>query len=429
MLKNVFILNFLKLYNMVWKLAIPLLSGNSRLKQGLAARISPDLLPDADIWIQAASAGEARLSASIVNAMNPSKKLSILVTSLTLQGMDILKEQLKPSHLTPNVSIEIHWFPFDKPDIMKTAVRKVNPAVMVLLETELWPGLLFCLKENRTKIIIANARLSAKSARLYRLTRFIWKQISPDVILATSQKDANRYGQIFQTAKIQTMHNIKFEALTLQNQVDPLENTLKKFIPPSIPLTILASVRKQEEAMGMKMIRYLLKKYPDQVIAVFPRHMHRIKAWERSLTKQKIEYRLRSKLRSPVQKKQVVLWDTFGELNTACAFASTVFVGASLVPLGGQNFLEPMLHGALTVTGPHCDDFQWAAGAAFKDNLVVRKNSWKQVADTILKGLSEESIATRQKRKSNARERIKNYHGGSETVCTEILKSFDASCK
>ena len=423
MIKNAFILNFFKLYNMLWRLSIPFLKKNKRLRSGFEKRIDSFHHTKADIWIQAASAGEAFLAANILKRLSPKTYLKILVTTTTAQGMDILQTRLTKKMIHKSIDLKIEWFPFDMPDTIEKTIKIINPRVMVLLETEIWPALLYFLKQNKTQIFIINARLSKNSYTHYLKTKFFWKHLSPDTILATSDKDAQRYEQVFEGAMVNTMPNIKFEAIdTDEDDVNTLKQ-IKKILPQALPLTILASVRKQEEKEMVHILKNILKTVPNQVVAIFPRHIHRVSAWEKRLTSQNLNFHLRSKINSCLKNPCIILWDTFGELKTVYGLASVVFVGGSLKPLGGQNFIEPAIQGAVIVTGPYYDDFAWATNDIFKKGIVIKQNYWKAVARTITQAL--EKPGSRSDRKRLALEYLQSNQGGTQQACHEILKVFD----
>jgi 3-deoxy-D-manno-octulosonic-acid transferase len=423
MTENAFILNFFKLYNMLWNLSLPFLARNNRLKQGFQERSSSGHHSKADIWIQAASAGEAYLAVHILKTLLPKTRLKVLVTTTTSQGMDILKNGLTRERIHHRMDLQIEWFPFDRPHTIEKVVKIINPRVMVLLETEIWPALLYSLKQNQTKIFIINARLSHKSHLLYLKTKWLWKHLEPDYILATSRQDAKRYGQLFEKTIVKTMSNIKFESMDTVTPDSRLLRDIKRILPQTLPLTLLASVRRQEEKEVLLIVKELLKAFPDQVIAIFPRHMHRINAWKNKLTSQKFNFYLKSSIPPFLDKPGIILWDTFGELKTAYAVASVVFVGGSLKPLGGQNFIEPALQGATTVIGPHYDDFAWATDDIFKKGIVIKKTHWKAVVQTILTAL--ETPGNKSGRKHLARDYVNRHQGGTRQACDEILKAFD----
>lgn len=422
MIKTAFITNFFKFYNLIWGLALPFLKRNRRLRQGFEKRTSFSHLSPADLWIQAASAGEAYLAVSLLLNLRPRVPLKALVTTTTTQGMDILASGLTPDRISPNMELNIAWFPFDMPDIIRQTVAVIAPKVLILLETELWPGLLHCLKQRGTQILVVNARMSKKSFSRYYKTRWLWEHLAPDLILAISDEDRERFQMVFKPSKVKTMSNMKFEAI----ETDPSSSASGRdtiILPCPLPLTILASVRRQEENQVVLMLQKLLDLFPHQVVAVFPRHMGRLPSWKKKLSAHGLKFYLRSGLSSPLTTPGIILWDIFGELKTAYAFASVVFVGGSLKPLGGQNIIEPAGQGAFTVTGPHYDDFAWAAAEMLKKGLLIRKNSWKALAETMAEAL--EHPVSLEDRKALVKSHLQSKKGGARQACDEILKTFD----
>lgn len=418
--KKTFILNFLKLYNMVWQVALPFLKKNKRLKHGFNHRINPDHHTPQDIWIQAASAGEAYLAVTLIQTLEPSKKLNILVTSTTTQGIDILKKNLSEKTMSSHIDLTIDWFLFDKPSLIKKAVGRIAPQVMVLLETELWPALLYYLKQNHIPCLVINGRMSEKSHKTYKRTSFLWKHLEPTAVLAISKQDASRYQSVFQQSQVSTMPNIKFETIT-DNTIDPsVQASLSTIIDPDTPLTILASIREEEETDALRIIQELINDFPDQIIAVFPRHMHRIQSWAERLKQAGLGFHFRTRLNNRAKPSSIILWDQFGELKNAYSLASTVFVGGSLKPLGGQNFIEPAVQGAFTVTGPFNDDFAWTGEQIFSQQIVRRETGWQSVAQTLISALK--IPPSKEMLRKKATTYMHANTGGTNQACQAILR-------
>lgn len=417
-----FIPNFFKIYNILWQALLPFLKKNKRLAPTFEKRVTPDHLKKADIWIQSASAGEAFLALSLLSSLTPKEKIKILVTSTTAQGMEILESGLADKRLHPHIGYCLNFFPFDIPGTIQGAVKRVNPRIMILLETEIWPALLYYLKENHTQIFIINGRLSKKSGRHYKLTRFLWNKLSPDKILAISPLDAKKYEQIFENAQIGTMSNIKFDLMG-SGTCNPSRTTvLEKVISKGIPLSILASIRREEETQALKIIDHLLAEYPDQIVAIFPRHMHRLDGWKKKLKQKGLAFHLRSKVTTPISAAGIILWDTFGELRAAYGIASTVFVGGSLQPLGGQNFIEPSALGTPTVVGPFLDDFAWVGEEIFRRKIVTRCHDHLAVARTMVSHLK--TPVDRFEQQQRSQDYIQTRQGGTLTACKIILEFF-----
>lgn len=397
---------------------MPLLRLNSRMKEGFDDRCTGNRLTPADLWIQAASAGESYLAWSLLETLTPDRPVHVLITTNTRQGLDILRSAIDAvSKANPLITATCAYFPFDRPSIMEQAAARVNPRLMVLLETEIWPGLLAALKKNHRKIILVNGRLTPKSLKHYLWWPSFWKTLGPDRILAISADDASRFAALFGSDAVQTMSNIKFDRL--QTKAEPSDNPLKNWLPDAAPFLVLGSVREPEEEDICLIINKIRLLVPETVIGLFPRHMHRLHAWEQRLTRLNIPWQLRSSLKNdPARAGSVILWDTFGELNHAYALARAVFVGGSLAPLGGQNFLEPMIHGIIPVIGPFWDNFAWAGFEIFEQGLAVKVPDGPAVAAELVRRLSRP--ASGPSRRAAAVRYIEDRKGGTMQACRVI---------
>lgn len=405
---------------------MPLLKLNPRLNDGYAARtlmVSPG--GEVAIWVQAASAGEAYLAVSLIKSLPADRKLEILVSTNTRQGMEILeKAAAEINRQAPQLNIRLTFFPFDKPAIMDAAVRRFDPQVMVLLETELWPGLLSALHKYGRKILIINARMTPKSLNRYRMIPSLWKTLAPDRVLAISRADADRFAKLFGHETVAVMSNIKFDRVNLEDSSNAGTGRLHQLLPYKTDLLVLGSIRQEEESDVTKMIGKLNNRFPNLVIGIFPRHMHRLTAWKQRLDKIKKPWTHRSALSTEaVHPGTLVLWDTFGELNTAYANATAVFVGGSLAPLGGQNFLEPLIHGVIPVIGPSWENFTWVGEGLFTMGLVRKTRNWEMAAAELTELI--ETPPPRNQIQAMAAGYVKKRQGGTDQACRLIMQTLN----
>ncbi|MEE4262780.1 MAG: glycosyltransferase N-terminal domain-containing protein [Desulfobacteraceae bacterium] len=413
------------LYDLSWRIALPWLKLNQRLAQGYHQRVLKVGLPDAaDLWIQAASVGESFLALEILKILRVKRPTQTLLTSNTRQGVDILNQSL-PDQLGDRNQIQtaVRFFPFDKPSIMAAAVAGIRPKLAVLLETEIWPGLLLALKNQNCKIIIINGRITEKSLRRYNLWPSIWQSLRPDKVLAVSPADADRFGRLFGQDGIEIMPNIKFDRIASTTGSDPAEDVIKTLLPPAVSFVILASVRQPEEPLVKKIVQAVIGNRPQTVIGLFPRHMQRLGYWQKTLDETGIRWSLRSEIETRVPAGSVVLWDTFGELLPAYRHANTAFIGGSLVPLGGQNFLEALVNGVLPVIGPSWENFAWVGSEIIESGLLRIAEDWSNVVDLLLKDIN--SPVHRQDVMTAALHYIKARQGGTQIACRHIAHSLE----
>jgi 3-deoxy-D-manno-octulosonic-acid transferase len=445
------------IYAALWRIAAPVLARHSRLRGDFRQRLHPEQGPIAAfrdlpsspggdrplrLWIQAASAGEARLVPALLSALQrvaaehphfAALPIHVLACTCTRQGLEILNGAKETSGLCPERPGGLRLLnaptPLDRPDIMRDAVRLAAPDILILLETELWPGLLRAAGDAGIPVLLLNARLSKKSARAYGLMRFFWRSLAPDRIAAVSAEDACRFAELFGNPEhIAVLPNIKFDLARPPERDDPLlsgtqaeergsrdplrpasDEAGMRPCPPSAlppaecaPVLLLASVREEEESMLLPVIRSL---YDEQIqgrrvtLIIAPRHMHRITAWEDGLRAAGLPVRRTSRRTEDTSgnptgrtnARSVLLLDSFGELRAVYGAVDAAFVGGSLAPLGGQNFLEAAGAGVPTLVGPYLDNFRWVGEDVFDAGLVRRVADAGELREALLAVLTEQA--------------------------------------
>ncbi|MFV0348701.1 MAG: 3-deoxy-D-manno-octulosonic acid transferase [Halodesulfovibrio sp.] len=409
----------LKAYSSLWPLLRPVLERNKRLRHGLHQRLVPDdWASKADVWVQAASGGEAYLSWELLRHLPEDRGFNLLLTTCTLQGMEVL-ERAKAwcAEERPRLNLQLRYFPFDKPALMRKAMRLAAPRAVVLLETELWPGLLAASDECNVPVAVLNGRMTTRSLAGYLATPSLWKGLRPQTVLAISENDARRFASLFGEQSMHVMHNMKFDRVQPADPSapNPLQDTV---IKENTSLVTLGSVRMEEEAEVQALIRKLREARPKTSIALIPRHMERVVSWEAWLRREGIPMVRRSAADAPPAPGTVILWDEFGELNHVYALSRAVFVGGSLAPLGGQNFLEPLAFGINPVIGPSYGNFAWAAGLIDEKMVHVAADT-EEVFEQLLRNLKRP--APRDKVQGQFAEWLSQRQGGSAAAVHALL--------
>ncbi len=234
--------------------------------------------------------------------------------------------------------------------------------------------------------------------------------LTPDRILANSEENRSRLQDLFQQKDSYFVSNIKFdqiEACTIPEQPITQNKTL-----------ILASIRKEEENEVFFLITEILKRFPDLRIDLFPRHLHRVNHWKTLLDDKGISCALKSSS-SEETASTVMIWDIFGELVNSYQRADAAFVGGSLAPLGGQNFIEAFMNGVIPVTGPSISNFLWTGNEVFESGLARKgqnKEEVLQLLEEILNNPEDRSIIQQK-----ADKYIQLRQGGSRKTCLHIV--------
>ncbi|MDL2279551.1 3-deoxy-D-manno-octulosonic acid transferase [Desulfovibrio sp. OttesenSCG-928-G11] len=424
---------FFPLYSGLWRAAQPWLRRHKRLADGFSQRLVPDDWPGMAkrragrprIWLQAASGGEARLLQALIPALEQKLGQSdLLCTSCTRQGLDILAS-IRPAQ---DSSLRSAFFPLDRPDLMEKAVAQADPDVLVLLETELWPSLLRTARSRKLPVLAVNGRLTPKSRRAYGLAAPLWRALAPDRVLAVSEEDAARFASLFgASCAVSVMPNIKFDLAGAFAGAAPDKDcaALRKALGLGSDALVLlfASVREQEEDLLLPVLAELhgtaIAGRPLRLVLA-PRHMQRLEAWRDKLAGLGINSSPRSiagregsrqegsdREGSGQEGRALILHNRFGEMPDLYALADAAFVGGSLAPLGGQNFLEALALGVSPFVGPHVQNFAWAGEDLFSLGLARRVPDSQALLEALKRELpllaagaySEQSAAAARRRR------------------------------
>lgn len=418
-------------YDLVWAPVLPFLRRNRRLREGWEQRTGTAPLPGpCDLWVQAASVGEALLAGELLQRLPlPSdqpegERLSVLLTTNTAEGLERLRAlcaRLGPQR--PELALHTAYFPLDRPRLMRAALAWVAPRCAVLLESEMWPGFMAACRDRGVHLLLVNGRMSEKSLRGYLKFPSIFRRIAPEKILAMSEADGARFSTLYGHGRVELMQNIKFDRIPRPGEAPQGPDPVSGLLPDArTPFVALASVRAEEEDEVRMLLRGLLAARPDCVPGLFPRHLQRVEAWEKRLADAGIPHALRSQTRGPVQPGTVLLWDRIGELERAYARADAAFVGGSLAPVGGQNFLEPLAGGLVPVIGPHWDNFAWVGEEILQAGLVRRMPDTASVLAELLRLLAvpPDREAIRARFQAYVAER----RGGTKTACAHVAHSL-----
>ena len=384
------------LYNIAWKCALPFLTKKQRLSIGVKERLGKDLPPPCDIWIHGASAGEVTLIAECIRRISYTQPRDILITTWTKEGKNIGEElqQWALSH-APMITIYVYYFPFDTQNIIARFLNAVRPSLVLIAETEIWYTLFTECKKRAIPLCIINARLSQKTYRYASILRRLFSKCNPDTIIAISEEDKTRFASLFPHSSLTTMHNIKFQSLTIEESV----------LTDIYPHIVFASIRNKEYPLIAQTILLLQEKIntlkanitnthqnhtyslDDIRFYIIPRHLHHINTLIEALETKHISYTVCTTLDEARRAgTQTIIINIFGVSKTIYASAQTVFIGGSLLPeYGGHNFLEPLTYGTLPIVGPYRETFAWAEEGLIEQGLVypLQESSPHTLADAL----------------------------------------------
>jgi 3-deoxy-D-manno-octulosonic-acid transferase len=314
--------------------------------------LQDDDAPRDTLWVHAVSVGEVNAAAPVVNALRKlHPHLPLLVTTITPTGSARVQALWGDS-------VQHVYLPYDIPGAVRRFFEHFRPRAGLILETELWPNLLFGARDHGVPTYILNARLSARSLRGYRVLAPIVGRALRTVrrVGAQSKDDAQRFVELgAKPEQVIDLGNLKFDTPVPEG----LDEFLTKFRAHAGDrlVWIAASTHEGEEADVIALHRRLREKHPGLLLLWAPRHPERFRAAVDHAHAAGWRVATRRLTRWPGADDDVFVVDTLGELMAFYACAQVAFVGGSLQPIGGHNLLEPAAVGTAIVTGPHLHNF------------------------------------------------------------------------
>ena len=325
---------------------------------------------DKIIWLHAVSVGEVQASRPLVNGLlEEYSDYKILVTTMTPTGADIVNQYFGDA-------VKHLYLPYDLPIAIKHFISVIEPSILIVMETELWPNLFhYCHKKN-IPVIVVNARMSEKSAKGYRrfssFTHSTLENVS--LVVAQGKKDAERMIALgVDKDKVRVTGNLKFD-IQLPHSVTEQAQALRRYLSVNRPVWIAASTHEGEEKIILDAFDKVLQQQSQSLLVIVPRHPGRATGVRELCAKRNLEVLCKSDNRECDENVKVFILDTLGELPMYYAAADVAFVGGSLTEIGGHNMLEPACLGLPVIMGPHIFNFQEISqllldeGAAWKVN-------------------------------------------------------------
>jgi 3-deoxy-D-manno-octulosonic-acid transferase len=298
------------------------------------------------VWVHAVSVGEVQVAAILVQALRERQHaLEVTLTCATPTG------RVRARALLPG--IEVRYAPYDLPGCIRRALARLRPRLLILIETELWPNLLAEAMRAGVPVLIASARLSERSRRLYRrLPSLMRPALAANVwVGAQSAADQERFAAIgVPPQRLAVVGNIKFDRV-LPADIHERGAQWRTYYAGTRPVWVAGSTHPDEEPTVLEAHRRLREHHPTALLVLAPRHPARFAAAAAAIAAMGFRYARRSGIGSDGP-PDVLLLDSIGELLEFYAAADVAFVGGSLVPVGGHNLLEPAALGLPVVTGP-----------------------------------------------------------------------------
>ncbi len=384
----------------------------------------PDLSSKNPIWVHAASVGEVLCSIPLLKRIKKeTPHCEIVLTTMTSTGNETAKKLITEAD-------RILFFPVDHPFTIRRAIRKINPRLLLIAETELWPNLLCSCGRKEIPVVLFNGRISEKSFGGYLLFKSFFKRCLNNIslFLMQTEEDRSRIIEIGASPdRTEVAGNIKFD------QVFPSPaGEATTGLPGSLSLRgketvlIAGSTHPGEEEIFIQLFQDLKRVDPSLILILAPRHLDRLEEVEKILGRESLLWKRRTSLSAEssqyvegrTEKPGVILLDTMGELMKIYSLGTLVFIGGSLVPIGGHNPLEPLFFKKCVLFGPYMFNFLEISRRLVAEGGAVLVKNREELSSQLKRLLSDEKA--RNEVGENGYRFLQKHRGATERIFEKV---------
>lgn len=389
---------FMRIYNILISIMYPLVisryikkrkqNGKEDLKR-FNERVGRPILKRGEgklIWLHGASVGESLSMLPLIHKLlEIYDDLQVMVTTGTLTSAEIMSKRL------PERAFH-QYIPIDNPIFTTRFVRHWRPDLILWFESDLWPAMLSSIKRKKIPMILVNGRISNKSFKRWQQFDFISKELLAcfSVCLGQSEEDAYRL-RILGAKDSMCLGNLKYAGLPL-----PIDEDKKTEVANQIGdrlLWLASSTHNDEEFKIGRAHKNLKEKFPNLLTIIAPRHPNRGAEIKDRLEKELgLNVSLRSNNEAITNKTDVYVANTIGELGIWYDISPIVFIGGSLIPHGGQNFIEPSRVRDCVIIGPHTHNFTEAMMRAKKADAIIQVNDIIELEEVLVQLLESKDL-------------------------------------
>ena len=337
------------------------------------------------IWFHGASVGESLSMLPLIHKMlEIYPDAHIMVTTGTITSAELMAKRLPERAFHQYITI-------DNPLFTTRFIKYWRPDLVLWFESDLWPAMLSGIKRKNIPLILVNGRISNKSFKRWQQFDFISKELLGcfSLCLGQSEEDAYRL-RVLGARESVCLGNLKYAGLPL-----PIDRDKENEITSQIngrTVWRASSTHHNEEAKIARMHKRLKEKFPDLLTIIAPRHPHRGPEIMEAIHETGLTASLRSENGKITPQTDIYVANTVGELGIWYDIAPLVFIGGSLIPHGGQNFIEPSRVRDAVIVGPHMFNFTDAMNRAKKADAVIQVNDIEELEETITQLLSNKEL-------------------------------------
>lgn len=374
------------------------------------------------IWLHAVSVGEVNAAKTIVEELE--KKFSdfeIVISTTTDTGF-------ARATAVFGADYKVFYFPLDLSCIMRRAFHGIQPTICLLMELEVWPNFVRIADQLNTPIIVVNGRISDKSFSGYKKIKPIAKRIFRKLSLVLAQTDeyAQRFIEIGSPEKrVIVTGSLKYDTAQIVDKVEGTDELAAQLNIDNERLWVAGATGNDEEQIVLDVYRKLIqqKQFEDLRLVIVPRKPERFDEVAQSIEQAgfplvRYSHVKEGKALSANDEQAVILGDTMGDLRKFYSLATIIFVGRSLVPMGGSDMVEAAALGKCTVFGPYAFNFKQTVDALLEGNGAVMVKDELELLDAMQKCLSEPNLA--KKIAQNGRNVIRKNQGATQKTVNQI---------
>jgi 3-deoxy-D-manno-octulosonic-acid transferase len=351
------------------------------------------------IWLHAVSVGEVNAAQTLIVEMERQfDDFEIVVSTTTDTGYARAGKLFGGKW-------RVFYFPFDLSRVMRRAFQRLNPRLCLLMELEVWPNFVFTAHERNVPVVVINGRISDKSFAQYRkikrLTPTFFGKI--DLVLAQTEEYAERFRTLGCPAEqVIVTNSLKYDTAQTADRVEGAEALAEQLGLTGAKLWVAGGTGNEEEKIILDVYKSLVQdgRFADLRLVVVPRKPERFNEVAQLIEQMGLPFVRYSQLKGTANKAEatgnaVILGDTMGDLRKFYSLAGIIFVGRSLVPMGGSDMMEAAALGKCTIFGPHAFNFRQTVDALLEGGGAIQVNDGNDLLATMKKCLSDPAYAKR----------------------------------
>jgi 3-deoxy-D-manno-octulosonic-acid transferase len=378
------------------------------------------------IWLHAVSVGEVNAAKTIIKELKAKfGDFEIVISTTTDTGFVRAASLFSKDH-------QVFFFPFDFSWSMRRAFNNIRPAICLLMELEVWPNFVSTAKQLNIPVVVVNGRISDKSFPKYKRVRLLIRHIFRKVHLVLAQTDeyAQRFREIGAGNVIVTS-SLKYDTAQITDMVEGTDTLAAQLNISNERIWVAGGTGPGEEKIILDIFSRTKQssKFQDLRLVVVPRKPERFDEVARLIEEAGFESIRYSSIKNTdgrcKQKPAVILGDTMGDLRKFYCLATIIFVGRSLVPMGGSDMIEATALGKCTMFGPHTFNFRQTVNSLLAGNGAIVVNDGEQLLSTIQKCLTETDYALEIAR--NGQDVIKKNQGATARSIEQIGKLLNTT--